>query len=1254
MVRLLLLSGLLIFATTLQAQQFPVKVDVFLHGPFSPALSDLAYSNSDVQISIFLADLERSNYKAKLVMILEGPGITIRARDNSQAQAFYLNGGETTLLSGSDISEYLTSSNTFIAGTAKSGYTRTRMLPEGHYTLTVEIVDFNRGVKVSNTSKSMMWITMHDPPLINLPMNNQKVPATDPQNIIFSWSALHGSLPGDVLPTTYELTIVEVFPHDASPEVVVRNSAHVAIITTTETSYLYGIGDPPLIPGNSYAFRVRAIDPGGRSLFRNYGYSQVSTFRFGDACKVPDRIRAEALSDTRVKIHWDVLENHTSFNIQFAEAGAPRWESLSVSRQSTVIPGLRPGVKYVSQVQAVCATLMADYSQIVEIQLPQSSESFACGVLPKTLERLQTPHSEILKVGDVIKASDFEIILTEITQNTGHTYAGKGYAFLPWMNETAVAVHFKRIKINQDKQVYDGNVNTVYTAFSKNAWKVDLSSDDDEDPGSEGADMGIDSIPLIRFDGIIDTVYIDETTKTLVIIDDQGISHFNPIPELSAQESILVEDAQGTEWLIEGDRPAKRVTGELVSPATATAASIDYVVQFFTSMSDHFGFDDGSPPSVPTVIDLKGESYKISWRSVSTSSSDRLMASAVGRQSFPTEVYFELRGRQLETLSHDDGKEVFLPVSSEEADTLLALANTDSGTVRVGQLNVARYVPLQQRVVLVPVNNSSFPRTADIEKRLNEIYEQAVVDWKVELAGNFVIDDEYVKDLDYDPSDLFSGFNEKMKRFNRAYQWDHDLQGDAYYIFLIPRTGSSRSGFMPFKRRFGYLFAENITDVGLVIAHELGHGAFGLEHTFEQFSIARGTTDNLMDYRGGTSLAKYQWDAIHDPMVITGWLTESDESSFEEYQSAFTDVAGDNVAGCWSEGFEHGRSLREKYEMRLAIYGGLIRMLLCETENENCGSGGSTDFACGLANGFLQEVDWMTVQEAVDNASFNPVPLLHCVARSVTITNGEKIQYEDLCQRLFKCISGVEISDLAQQVGEFVAENWEDQYYQGQATAFLLTLFSPFKGKVLEKLRTLPRYADKIEKLEKLTAARNADELVALTKTMVAKGRTLLLRPSWMPNRVITGNLENPKGLIGVYSRKLPDGTIVDDTKRALAELEYETTYLSNFTTYSKDGFKMLNTSEWYYRADQPAFWDDFNKPWLDELVKSKADVVVMSDKNNDLLKFVLTPDGRPKLVDGLPVMSGFGKEIEYFEDLVKLGVYVWDQATGAYRYVRN
>jgi hypothetical protein len=177
---------------------------------------------------------------------------------------------------------------------------------------------------------------------------------------------------------------------------------------------------------------------------------------------------------------------------------------------------------------------------------------------------------------------------------------------------------------------------------------------------------------------------------------------------------------------------------------------------------------------------------------------------------------------------------------------------------------------------------------------------------------------------------------------------------------------------------------------------------------------------------------------------------------------------------------------------------------------------------------------------------------------------------------------------------------------------------------------------------------------VALTKTMVVKGRTLLLRPSWMPNRVITGNLENPKGLIGVYSRKLPDGTIVDDTKRALAELEYETTYLSNFTTHSKDGFKMLNTSEWYYRADQPAFWDDFNKPWLDELVKSKADVVVMSDKNNDLLKFVLTPDGRPKLVDGLPVMSGFGKEIEYFEDLVKLGVYVWDQATGAYRYVRN
>jgi hypothetical protein len=57
-----------------------------------------------------------------------------------------------------------------------------------------------------------------------------------------------------------------------------------------------------------------------------------------------------------------------------------------------------------------------------------------------------------------------------------------------------------------------------------------------------------------------------------------------------------------------------------------------------------------------------------------------------------------------------------------------------------------------------------------------------------------------------------------------------------------------------------------------VVAHELAHGAFNLFHTFgsEKFVSGQGTTDNLLDYKGGMELWKYQWKFIHDPQNL--WL----------------------------------------------------------------------------------------------------------------------------------------------------------------------------------------------------------------------------------------------------------------------------------------------------------------------------------------------------------------------------------------------
>jgi len=47
-------------------------------------------------------------------------------------------------------------------------------------------------------------------------------------------------------------------------------------------------------------------------------------------------------------------------------------------------------------------------------------------------------------------------------------------------------------------------------------------------------------------------------------------------------------------------------------------------------------------------------------------------------------------------------------------------------------------------------------------------------------------------------------------------------------------------------------------------AHELGHGAFGLEHAWKVYPLNQNSTPNLMDYNNGTELWAGQWKYMHE------------------------------------------------------------------------------------------------------------------------------------------------------------------------------------------------------------------------------------------------------------------------------------------------------------------------------------------------------------------------------------------------------
>ena len=124
-------------------------------------------------------------------------------------------------------------------------------------------------------------------------------------------------------------------------------------------------------------------------------------------------------------------------------------------------------------------------------------------------------------------------------------------------------------------------------------------------------------------------------------------------------------------------------------------------------------------------------------------------------------------------------------------------------------------------------------------------------------------------------------YSPEMRSIKWAYLAQRTPAPGTFYLFIVPSfTGNpGMVGYMPLKSSYGFLVP---TATARDAAHELGHGVFNLRHTFSPdniFKLDESTTDNLMDYKGGDELWKYQWDFAHDPESGLFVFEDSDESA---------------------------------------------------------------------------------------------------------------------------------------------------------------------------------------------------------------------------------------------------------------------------------------------------------------------------------------------------------------------------------------
>ncbi|NOQ72039.1 MAG: hypothetical protein GQ574_08565, partial [Crocinitomix sp.] len=114
-----------------------------------------------------------------------------------------------------------------------------------------------------------------------------------------------------------------------------------------------------------------------------------------------------------------------------------------------------------------------------------------------------------------------------------------------------------------------------------------------------------------------------------------------------------------------------------------------------------------------------------------------------------------------------------------------------------------------------------------------------------------------------------------MRTLRDAYFDEFDKESDTYYIFVVPEFDTALDGYMVRGKGIGFVKSDEDAHT---YAHELAHGAFGLEHSFPD--IPAGTTNNLLDYtEDGGHLTHEQWYDMQHFTPVFSILDDEEDGS---------------------------------------------------------------------------------------------------------------------------------------------------------------------------------------------------------------------------------------------------------------------------------------------------------------------------------------------------------------------------------------
>jgi hypothetical protein len=871
------------------AQLYPVQITPVFNSPYSVKISDYATSmDAKMQLLINPTDISINNRQVRLKFSIQGNGINAQSADFIQGQnPIFINGGELQTLTNVDIVALFRLEN--LQGITAVQYANP--LPEGMYNFCFEVYDFVTNQKISQKSCSMLYLILNDPPLLNTPQRNEQIAASEFPNILFTWTPRQ--INATNVSYTYELK--ELLDPNLDPQYGFLMAPLLYQETDLHsTALVYDLGKPNLVPGKRYAWRVRAVSTSGlseNSVFKNDGYSEVFSFKYTGYCLAPTFLLSEAQGPRSVKISWQGVPEHTRYQLQYKkqDVANAQWFSVYSLNTQSLLSDLEAGVTYQFRVGSSCDPVTGGrqsftYSGINTFTTPTQTNGIAaynCGITPKVSIQNQKPIDNLI-VSETFTAGDFPVKILELS-DSHNPYSGKGYIIVPYLADTKIAVEFSNITINTDYQLINGIVETSYNANWKNVGDL-------EDFTGEGVGGQIEeTVPFV-----ISNITID-SNKDIIVNGPNG-------------EQITVPGGKDTVIISKGEngQPGKVYTVDSngnVSGATSIATggkstpentdgvdkngqAITYTARGitiqFTGNGSKYAFDvmpENAPKDVQKLY-VKVGSTPLPYKAVVNGDSDTLLATLTIADNTikPEEVIFKTQNGAL-IESRRNGSSFILTVKGNqtyaEEQVLATIKQGDKWKV-IGAFMLVHISPKEVNVVLVKLNNATIPLNATTD--LERIYKTVGVKYNISPT---------VLNLDYNhpnktsvtvgDSDFFATYTGDEQLINNQIKSSPSYKTNSYYLIYsdLPPSKADVKGFMALKGQYGFVFPKAPFNTG---AHELGHGALGLEHPFKT-EIEQGKTNFLMDYGDANAsiLWHNDWKQINDPKFRLYMFQEDSE-----------------------------------------------------------------------------------------------------------------------------------------------------------------------------------------------------------------------------------------------------------------------------------------------------------------------------------------------------------------------------------------